>query len=221
MVKVLVADDQALARGGFRMILESQSDIEVVGEAADGAEAVRLARQLDPDVVLMDVRMPVMDGLEAARELIHDRANLKPRVLVLTTFDHDQYVYEALKAGASGFLLKDVRPEQLVDAVRTVAAGEALLAPTVTRRLIADFVKRPAPDHSRSPELDRLTERELEVLRQVARGLANHEIARVLSVSEATVKTHVNHILSKLGLRDRTQAVVFAYESGWVEPGFD
>lgn len=219
MVKVMVADDQALARGGFRMILESQSDIEVVGEAADGAEAVRLARRLEPDVVLMDVRMPVMDGLEAARQLLNHATARTPKVLVLTTFDNDQYVYEALKAGASGFLLKDVRPEQLVEAVRTVAAGEALLAPTVTRRLIAEYVRRPAPDRRRSPELDQLTERELEVLREVARGLANYEIARVLSVSEATVKTHVNHILSKLGLRGRTQAVVFAYESGWVEPG--
>ncbi len=219
MIKVLVADDQALARGGFRMILESQRDIAVVGEAADGAEAVRLARQLRPDVVLMDIRMPVMDGLAATEVLLAEAGDLEVRVLMLTTFDHDQYVYQALKAGASGFLLKDVRPEQLIDGVRTVVAGEALLAPAVTRRLIAEFVRRPFHDGRRSPELDQLTERELDVLRQVARGLANQEIARVLSVSEATVKTHVNHILSKLGLRDRTQAVVFAYESGWVEPG--
>lgn len=218
MLKVLVADDQALARGGFRMILESQGDIEVVGEAADGAEAVRIGRRLRPDVVLMDVRMPVMDGLEATRQLLNTPGVETPRVLVLTTFDHDEYVYEALKAGASGFLLKDVRPEQLVDAVRTVAGGEALLAPAVTRRLIAEFVRRP-PAGRRSPKLQQLTEREREVLRQIARGLANNEIARDLSVSEATIKTHVNHILSKLGLRDRTQAVVFAYESGWVEPG--
>jgi DNA-binding NarL/FixJ family response regulator len=220
MIRVLVADDQALARGGFRMILESQRDIEVVGEAGDGVEAVRLAHQLRPDIVLMDVRMPAMDGLEATKVLLNDRG-ASVRILMLTTFDHDDYVYRALKAGASGFLLKDVRPEQLVDAVRTVAAGDALLAPAITRRLIAEFVRRPLADGRRSPELDQLTERELDVLRQVARGLANHEIAGALSVSEATVKTHVNHILSKLGLRDRTQAVVFAYESALVEPGID
>ncbi len=220
MIRVLVADDQALARGGFRMILESHAEIEVVGEAANGAEALRLASELLPDVVVMDIRMPGVDGLQATRRLLNQPGDHKPSVLMLTTFDHDKYVYEALKAGASGFLLKDVRPEQLVDAVLTVAAGEALLAPAITRRLIAEFVRRP-PDRKRSPELERLTERELDVLRQVARGLANQEIAHALSVTAATVKTHVNHILSKLGLRDRTQAVVFAYESGLIEPGSD
>jgi DNA-binding NarL/FixJ family response regulator len=221
MIRVLVADDQVLARGGFRMILESQPEIEVVGEAGGGAEALRLAGELRPDVVLMDIRMPGIDGLQATRTLLNQPGGHRPHVLMLTTFDHDQYVYEALKAGASGFLLKDVRPEQLVEAVRTVAAGEALLAPAITRRLIAEFVRRAPPDRGLSPELERLTERELAVLREVARGLANQEIAAALSVTAATVKTHVNHILSKLGLRDRTQAVVFAYESSLVEPGSD
>lgn len=220
MITVLVADDQVLARGGFRMILESQGDIQVVGEAADGREALELASRLVPAVVLMDVRMPRMDGLEATRRLLASHApGAPPRVLVLTTFDRDSYVYEALRAGASGFLLKDVRPEQLVEAVRRVAAGDALLAPTVTRRLIEEFVRRPPPGQRRpSRELATLTVRETEVLKEVARGRSNAEIASTLFVSEATVKTHLTRILDKLGLRDRTQAVVYAYETGVVEP---
>ena len=217
MIRVLIADDQALVRAGFRAILEGQDDLEVVGEAADGGEAVTIARELKPDVVLMDVRMPDVDGIEATRRLLeHGDA---PRVLMLTTFDLDEYVYEAMKAGASGFLLKDAPRDQLVGAVRTVAAGDALLAPALVRRLIEDFVRRPAPGQRLPAELDELTERELEVLTLIARGLANAEIAAVLFVSEATVRTHVTHILSKLGLRDRIQAVVLAYETGLVQPG--
>ena len=217
MIRVLIADDQALVRAGFRAILEGQDDLEVVGEAADGGEAVDIARELRPDVVLMDVRMPGVDGIEATRRLLRDGE--APRVLMLTTFDLDEYVYEAMKAGASGFLLKDAPRDQLVGAVRTVAAGDALLAPTLVRRLIEDFVRRPAPGARPSAELDDLTERELEVLTLIARGLANAEIAARLFVSEATVRTHVTHILAKLGLRDRVQAVVLAYETGLVQPG--
>ncbi len=217
MIRVLIADDQALVRAGFRAILEGQDDLEVVGEAADGGEAVTIARELRPDVVLMDVRMPDVDGIEATRRLLQDGD--APRVLMLTTFDLDEYVYEAMKAGASGFLLKDAPRDQLVGAVRTVAAGDALLAPALVRRLIEDFVRRPGPGERLSAELDELTERELEVLTLIARGLANAEIAAVLFVSEATVRTHVTHILSKLGLRDRVQAVVLAYETGLVQPG--
>jgi DNA-binding NarL/FixJ family response regulator len=216
VIRVLIADDQALVRGGFRMILDAQKDIEVVGEAADGQEAVMQARELRPDVVLMDIRMPELDGIEATRRLSHGDA---PRVLMLTTFDLDEYVYEAMKAGASGFLLKDVRPEQLADAVRVVAAGEALLAPAITRRLIEEFVRRPAPGSGAPAEVSELTDRELEVLKLVARGLSNAGIASTLFLSEATVKTHVTHILAKLRVRDRVQAVVLAYESGLVEPG--
>jgi DNA-binding NarL/FixJ family response regulator len=199
------------------MILESQKDIEVVGEAADGREALELARALEPDVVLMDIRMPELDGLEATRRLA--RMDNAPRVLVLTTFDLDDYVYEAMKAGASGFLLKEVRPEQLADAVRAVAAGEALVAPAITRRLIEEFVRRRPPGSGPPAEVAELTERELEVLTLVARGLSNGEIAAELFVSEATVKTHITHVLAKLGLRDRVQAVVLAYESGLILPG--
>jgi DNA-binding NarL/FixJ family response regulator len=217
MIRVLVADDQTLVRGGFRMILDAQQDIDVVGEAGDGAEALALARQLDPDVVLMDIRMPNLDGLDATRRLLATPA--APRVLVLTTFDSDEYVYAAMKAGASGFLLKDVRPEQLAEAVRTVAAGETLLAPAITRRMIERFVRRPPPGIHRVEQLAELSERELEVLRLVARGLSNREIASALFVTEATVKTHFGRILSKLQLRDRVQAVVLAYECGLVEPG--
>ena len=217
MISVLVADDQALVRAGFRAILEEQDDLDVVGEAEDGGEAVAIARELRPDVVLMDVRMPGVDGIEATQRLLRDGD--APRVLILTTFDLDEYVYEALKAGASGFLLKDAPRDQLVGAVRTVAAGDALLAPALVRRLIEDFVRRPAPGARSPAELDALTERELEVLTLVARGLANAEIATRLFVSEATVRTHVTHILAKLGLRDRVQAVVLAYESGLIRAG--
>ena len=217
MIRVLIADDQALVRAGFRAILEGQDDLEVVGEAVDGGEAVTIARELRPDVLLMDVRMPDVDGIEATRRLLQDGA--APRVLMLTTFDLDEYVYEAMKAGASGFLLKDAPRDQLVGAVRTVAAGDALLAPALVRRLIEDFVRRPGPGERLPAELDELTERELEVLTLIARGLANAEIASRLFLSEATVRTHVTHILAKLGLRDRVQAVVLAYETGLVQPG--
>jgi DNA-binding NarL/FixJ family response regulator len=216
MIGVLLADDQELVRSGFRLILELADGIEIVGEAADGREAVRLAKELQPDVVLMDVRMPELDGIEATRRL--RQAGVEARVLVLTTFDLDEYVYAAVRAGASGFLLKDAPREQLVTAVRTVARGEALLAPAITQRLIERFVARPAPDQA-APALAELSARELEVLRLLARGFSNAEIAGALVVGEATVKTHVARILRKLDLRDRVQAVVFAYETGLVEPG--
>jgi DNA-binding NarL/FixJ family response regulator len=216
MIRVLLADDQELVRSGFRLILELADGIEVAGEAADGREAVRLAKELAPDVVLMDVRMPELDGIEATRRL--RQAGSDARVLVLTTFDLDEYVYGALRAGASGFLLKDAPREQLVAAVRTAARGEALLAPAITQRLIERFVARPAPSEA-APAIEQLSGRELEVLRLLARGLSNAEIAADLVLGEATVKTHVAHVLRKLGLRDRVQAVVFAYESGLVEPG--
>jgi DNA-binding NarL/FixJ family response regulator len=216
MIQVLLADDQELVRSGFKLILELAEDIEVVGEAADGAEAVKLAKELQPDVVLMDVRMPDVDGIEATRRL--RQAGVEARVLVLTTFDLDEYVYAAVRAGASGFLLKDAPRDQLVTAVRTVARGEALLAPAITQRLIERFVARP-PALEVAPAVQELSARELEVLRLVARGLSNAEIAAELVVGEATVKTHVGRVLRKLGLRDRVQAVVLAYESGLVEPG--
>ena len=216
MIRVLLADDQELVRSGFRLILDLTEGIEVVGEAADGREAVRLAKELQPDVVLMDVRMPELDGIEATRRL--RQAGAEARVLVLTTFDLDEYVYEAVRAGASGFLLKDAPREQLVTAVLTVARGEALLAPAITQRLIERFVGRPSPDQA-APALADLSARELEVLRLLARGLSNAEIAAELVIGEATVKTHVARILRKLDLRDRIQAVVFAYENGIVEPG--
>jgi DNA-binding NarL/FixJ family response regulator len=219
VIRVLIVDDQSLVRAGFRMILEAESDIEVVGEAADGADAVTAVSELAPDVILMDVRMPNVDGLEATRRLLDGKAE-GPRVLILTTFDLDEYVYEALRVGASGFLLKDTPPEQLVDAIHVVANGEALLSPTITRRVIEEFVRRP-PDSVRrpAPELEELTARELEILRYIARGLSNAEIAKAAFVSETTVKTHVAHVLMKLRLRDRVQAVVFAYENGVVAPG--
>jgi DNA-binding NarL/FixJ family response regulator len=216
VIRVLIADDQALLRGGFRMILESQPDLEVVGEAGDGNEAIALAREHGPDVVLMDIRMPELDGLEATRRLLAEEG--APRVLMLTTFDENEYVYEAMKAGASGFLLKELKPEQLAEAIRVAAAGDALLAPSITRRLIEEFVSRPPPGAGPPAALSDLTERELEVLKLIARGLSNAEIAAELFLSEATVKTHVTHVLTKLGLRDRVQAVVLAYESGLVTP---
>jgi DNA-binding NarL/FixJ family response regulator len=216
---VLIADDQALVRAGFRMILEAQPDVEVVAEAADGTAAVMLARRLRPDVVLMDVRMPGLDGLEATRRLLEGVDARPPRVIILTTFDLDEYVYAALQAGASGFLLKDVSPEHLVGAVRTVSAGDALLAPSITRRLVERYA-RPQPGLETGPEsLAALTPREREVLGLVARGMSNVEIAETLVISEATVKTHVAAILSKLGLRNRAQAVVYAYESGVIRAG--
>jgi DNA-binding NarL/FixJ family response regulator len=215
VIRVLLADDQELVRSGFRLILELAEGIEIVGEAADGREAVRLAKELQPDVVLMDVRMPELDGIEATRRL--RQAGVDARVLVLTTFDLDEYVYAAVRAGASGFLLKDAPREQLVTAVRTVARGEALLAPAITQRLIERFVARP-PASEVAPALTELSARELEVLHLVARGLSNAEIAAELVVGEATVKTHVAHILRKLGVRDRVQAVVLAYETGLVQP---
>jgi DNA-binding NarL/FixJ family response regulator len=216
MIRVLLADDQELVRSGFRLILELAEGIEVTGEAADGREALALAKELQPDVVLMDVRMPELDGIEATRRI--RQAGLETRVLVLTTFDLDEYVYAAVQAGASGFLLKDAPREQLVTAVRTVARGEALLAPAVTQRLIERFLARP-PAEETAPALGELSPRELDVLRLVARGLSNAEIAASLIVGEATVKTHVARILRKLDVRDRVQAVVFAYESGLVQPG--
>jgi DNA-binding NarL/FixJ family response regulator len=216
VIRVLLADDQELVRSGFRLILELAEGIEIVGEAADGREAVRLAKELQPDVVLMDVRMPELDGIEATRRL--RQAGVDARVLVLTTFDLDEYVYAAVRAGASGFLLKDAPREQLVAAVQTVARGEALLAPAITQRLIERFVARP-PASEVAPALTELSARELEVLQLIARGLSNAEIAAELIVGEATVKTHVARILRKLDVRDRVQAVVFAYESGLVQPG--
>lgn len=215
-IKVLIADDQALVRAGFRMILGAQEGIDVVGEASNGEEAIAAYRRLRPDVILMDIRMPKLDGLEAARRILEGGGN-GCRLVVLTTFDLDEYVYAALQAGASGFLLKDVSPEQLVAAVRQVAVGDALLAPSITRRLVERFA-RPQPRSVTSHQaLSSLTPRELEVLKLMARALSNGEIADMLCVSEATVKTHVARILGKIGLRDRAQAVVFAYESGIVE----
>jgi len=223
MISCLIADDQAMVREGFGALLAAQPGIAVAGLAADGAEAVRLARQTRPDVVLMDVRMPVLDGLQATRELLSGPSDAPgaPRVLMLTTFDLDEYVYEALRAGASGFLLKDAPAAELVHAVRVVAAGDALLAPSVTRRLIADFTKRPRARATApvGPPHSPLTPREEEVLTLIARGMSNAEISDTLVIAEQTTKTHVGRILMKLQLRDRAQAVVFAYESGLVTPG--
>ena len=217
-IRVLVADDQALVRAGFRMILEAQPDVEVVGEASDGKQALALVREQEPDVVLMDIRMPHLDGIAATRALVADRP--ATRVLVLTTFDLDEYVYAALEAGASGFLLKDVSRDDLVAAVRVIASGEALLAPSVTRRLLADFVRsRPGQLPAVPAAPDGLTAREQETLALLARGLSNAEIAGHLVVSEHTVKTHVGNVLMKLGLRDRIHAVIYAYERGVVRPG--
>lgn len=216
MIKVVVADDQTLVRGGFRMILETQPDIKVVAEAEDGIEALEQVAAHRPDVVLMDVRMPRLDGVAATRRILADHPGT--RVLVLTTFDEDEIVYDAFQAGASGFLLKTVPPARLADAVRTIAAGEELLAPTVTRRLIETFLGGP-PSPTHTSELERLTDRERQVLELIGKGLSNREIAHHFVVSEATIKTHVNRVFSKLQLRDRVQAVVLAYESGLVRPG--
>jgi DNA-binding NarL/FixJ family response regulator len=217
VISVVLADDQALVRAGFRMILEAEDDIEVVGEASDGDQAVLVTRQLRPDVVLMDVQMPRMDGLEATGRIV-GAADSQSRVVILTTFERDDYVFEALRAGASGFLLKNAPPEELVHAVRVVAAGDALLAPSVTRKVIEEYARRPAT-RSHEADIGRLTERETEVLQLLATGKSNSELATHLYLGEGTIKTHVSNVLTKLGLRDRMQAVVFAYESGLVEPG--
>jgi DNA-binding NarL/FixJ family response regulator len=217
VIRVMIVDDQALVRAGFRMILDAEPDIDIVAEASDGLEAVDLAGRYTLDVVLMDIRMPNLDGIEAARRLVE----LSPstHVLMLTTFDLNEYVYEALRAGASGFLLKDAPPEQLVNAIHVVASGEALLAPSITKRVIEEYARRPPPRDGLPPELAELTARELDVLRLLARGCSNAEIAKELFLGETTVKTHVARILQKLQLRDRVQAVVVAYESGLIQPG--
>ena len=219
MVRIVIADDHPVVRTGFADLLDTQPDFTVVGTASDGAEALRICQELAPDVVLMDVRMPGMDGIEATRRLAGGLALDRPRILILTTFDLDEYVYDALRAGASGFLLKDVTAERLFDAVRVIAVGEALLAPAVTRRLLSEFAQlNPKPEASLAASLQGLTPRETQVLRLVAEGLSNPEIASRLTVTEETVKTHVSHVLTKLGLRGRTQAVVAAYETGLVVP---
>ena len=216
-IGVLLADDQAMVRAGFRMILETDPDMAVVGEASNGEQAVDSTRRLRPDVVLMDIQMPDLDGLQATRRITSDEA-LSSRVVILTTFERDEYVFESLQAGASGFLLKNAPPEELLHAVRVVAAGDALLAPSVTRRIIEQFARRPVRPE-RGPELEALTQREREVLTLLARGKSNAELAAALFVREGTIKTHVSSLLAKLGLRDRVQAVVLAYESGLVTPG--
>jgi DNA-binding NarL/FixJ family response regulator len=220
-IRVVVADDQALVRSGFTMLFSGEPDFEVVGEAGNGAEAVAFAASAHPDVILMDIRMPVMDGLEATRQITGDESLVSTRVLILTTFDLDEYVHEALRAGASGFLLKDTMPVDLLNAVRVVAAGDALISPRITRRLIEEFARRPEPASAAaaSAALSQLTERERDVLALVARGQSNAEIAAALFVSYATVKTHVSHLLMKLDARDRAQLVMIAYETGVVMPG--
>ncbi len=215
-IRVLIADDQELVRTGFRVILNAEPDLEVVGESRDGKEVIEAARRLRPEVVLMDIRMPNLDGIEATRRIAAGAGS--PRVLILTTFDLDQYVYEALRAGASGFLLKDAAADDLLQAIRVIAAGEALLAPSITRRLIEDYARRPAPRY-RPDALADLTARELEVMRLLARGMSNTDIARELFLGDATIKTHVARIFGKLSLHDRAQAVVLAYETGLVQPG--
>jgi DNA-binding NarL/FixJ family response regulator len=218
-IRILIADDQELIRTGLRLVLQSHDDLDVVGEAADGAEAVRMAESLRPDVILMDIRMPRMDGIEAVSRLVAARLEPAPRVLILTTFDLDEYVFGALRAGAAGFLLKDASRDRLLEAIHVVQAGEALLSPSITRRLIEDFARRTDPPGPPGESVAGLTPREREALALVARGLSNVEIGRHLSVTEATVKSHVSSVLAKLGLRDRVQAVVFAYEHGLVVPG--
>ena len=217
MIRVVIADDHSLVRGGFRVMLESEPDIRVVAEASDGREAVEAVRRAKPDVVLMDIRMPQVDGIEATRQIVS--MGVATRVLVVTTFDLDEYVFAALRAGAAGFLLKEADPEQLADAVRTVAEGDSLLAPRVTTRLLEHFVEGPRPDDELVSALDDLTDRERDVLQLIARGMSNQDIGRELFLSEATIKTHVTRVLSKLGLKSRTQAVVVAYESGMVRVG--
>ena len=219
MIRVLVADDQALVRGSVRVLVDTAADLEVIGEAANGAEAVEIAAAQKPDVLLMDVRMPVMDGIQATRQITENPQTASVRILILTTFDLDEYVYAALRAGASGFLLKDTPPADLLTAIRIVAAGEALLAPAVTRRLIAAFARLPQPGQRPAATLEGVTERESEVLALIARGLSNAEIARALHVTMATAKTHISRLLAKLGARDRAQLVIVAYETGLVRPG--
>ena len=219
MIRVLVADDQALVRGSVRVLVDTAADLQVIGEAANGAEAVEIAAEQQPDVLLMDIRMPVMDGIEATRQITQSPQTAGVRILILTTFDLDEYVYAALRAGASGFLLKDTPPADLLTAIRIVAAGEALLAPAVTRRLIAEFARFPQPGQQLAATLDGVTEREREVLTLIARGLSNAEIAGALHVTMATAKTHVGRLLAKLGARDRAQLVIVAYETGLVRPG--
>ena len=219
MIRVLVADDQALVRGSFRLLVETDPGLLVIGEAATGAEAVQIAARDKPDVVLMDVRMPVMDGIEATRRITGAEQAAETRVLILTTFDLDDYVYAALRAGASGFLLKDTPPADLLAAIRVIAAGDALLAPAITRRLIAEFARRPQPGQQPAATLDGVTDREREVLTLIGRGLSNDEIAQALHITMATAKTHVSRLLAKLGARDRAQLVIAAYESGLVQPG--
>jgi DNA-binding NarL/FixJ family response regulator len=217
-IGVVIADDQALVRGGFRVLVDSAPDMVVLGEAADGTEAVTLAREQRPDVMLMDIRMPVADGIEATRRIKADEATVAVKVLILTTFDLDEYVFAALRAGASGFMLKDTSPEELLAGIRVIAAGDGLLSPSVTRRLIENFATRPMPAVPTAPMLDVLTEREREVLAEVARGLSNTQIAEHLHMSAATAKTHVSRLFTKLGARDRAQLVVIAYETGLVNP---
>lgn len=219
MIRVLVADDQALVRGSFRVLVDTAADLQVIGEAATGAEAVEIASREKPDVLLMDIRMPVMDGIEATRQITQSPQAAGVRVLILTTFDVDEYVYAALRAGASGFLLKDTPPANLLAAIRVIASGDALLAPAVTRRLIAEFIRRPQPGQRPAATLEGVTEREREVLTLIARGLSNTEIAQALHVTMATAKTHVGRLLAKLGARDRAQLVIVAYETGLIQPG--
>jgi DNA-binding NarL/FixJ family response regulator len=219
MIRVLVADDQALVRGSFRLLVDTAPDLEVISEAATGAEAVEIAASARPDVLLMDIRMPVMDGIQATRQITESPQTADVRILILTTFDLDEYVYAALRAGASGFLLKDTPPADLLTAIRTIAAGDALLAPAVTRRLIAEFARLPQPGRPPAVTLEGITERECEVLALIARGLSNAEIAGTLHVTMATAKTHVGRLLAKLGARDRAQLVIVAYETGLVRPG--
>jgi DNA-binding NarL/FixJ family response regulator len=219
MIRVLLADDQVLVRGGLRALLDSEADIEIVGEAGDGAEAARLAAELVPDVVLMDIRMPEVDGLDATRAITADPDLGDVRIVILTTFDLDEYVFEAIKVGAAGFLVKDTEPAELIRAVRTVAAGDGLLSPRATRRLVEEYATRAKPAEL-APDLERLTEREREVMSHAAAGLSNGEIAALLVISPTTAKTHISRAMTKLGARDRAQLVVFAYETGLVRPGW-